>query len=124
MRAGLPRAFFWLFARFDGRIGREIFWLANILLVCLLGILLRPSMEITPETVHIDGTPTTIVILLLGAVSSLAVAAKRFHDVNLTGLAAASLLVPVISILAMIVIGLMPGTNGPNRFGAARDVPP
>ena len=114
----------WLFARFDGRIGRQVYWLAQAFLIAVAALFVRPVVD--PETgavsLHIGNIG--LLVLLSAMVSSLAVGAKRLHDFNVSALFAIAYLVPALSILATLVIGLVPGTRGANRFGAAPDMPP
>jgi uncharacterized membrane protein YhaH (DUF805 family) len=50
---------------------------------------------------------------------SLAVFAKRWHDRDKSGWWSLILLVPFIgSIWALVECGCLPGTEGPNRYGA------
>ncbi|HEX2282962.1 MAG TPA: DUF805 domain-containing protein [Thermomicrobiales bacterium] len=117
-------AMVWLFARFDGRIGREVFWLANIFLVAVLAVLLKPSVD--PDTGEVAFQTGGIGFLLIVAamVSSLAIGAKRLHDMNASGFLAVFLLVPLVSVLATVVLGVVPGTRGPNNYGERADAPP
>ena len=114
----------WVFARFDGRIGREVFWLANILLVAVLAVTLRPSVD--PETgeVAMQTGGLAVMLLIAAMISSLAIGAKRLHDLNASGLFAVLLLVPLVSVAVTIGLGLIPGTAGPNKHGERADVPP
>ena len=114
----------WLFARFDGRIGREVFWLGNIFLVAVLAVVLRPSVD--PETgqVALHSGGLGVMLIIAAMISSLAIGAKRLHDVNASGLLAALLLVPLVSVLVTVALGLVPGTAGPNKYGEWSDAPP
>lgn len=114
----------WLFARFDGRIGREVFWLGNIFLVAVLAILLRPSVDPDSGEVALQSGGLGLLLIVAAMVSSLAIGAKRLHDMNASGLFAIFLLVPLISVLATIALGVIPGTNGPNNYGEQTDAPP
>ncbi|MBZ8133800.1 DUF805 domain-containing protein [Afifella sp. IM 167] len=118
------RRFLWLFFRFDGRIGREVYWLANFGLVALLAFLVHPSIDPQTSEVTLQGGSLGGLALLVGIVSSIAIGAKRLHDFNAPGAFAAVLLVPILSIFATIAFGLVRGTPGQNRFGEAADMPP
>ena len=123
-RPGLAKAFVWLFARFDGRIGREVYWLSNILLVAVLALFVRPVVDPQTSQVSVDLGDFGAVALLFAVVSSLAVGAKRLHDFGASGLFAGLLVVPLLSLIVTVVIGIVPGTRGPNRYGEASDRPP
>jgi len=67
--------------------------------------------------------PLAWIVWLLAAVAiaymSLAVFAKRWHDRNKSGWWSLIILVPFIgSIWALVECGCLPGTEGPNRYGA------
>jgi uncharacterized membrane protein YhaH (DUF805 family) len=114
----------WLFARFDGRIGREVFWLGNIFLVAVLAVVLRPSVD--PETgeVALQSGGLGVMLIIVAMISSLAIGAKRLHDANVSGLFTVLLLVPLVSILVTVALGVVPGTRGPNKYGERPDAPP
>lgn len=120
----LARAFLWLFARFDGRIGREVYWLANFALVALLAFFIRPVVDAETNQVTFEVGNLGALALLLALVSSIAIGVKRLHDIGASGFFAVFLVVPVLSILATLAIGVLPGQKGPNRYGEAPDRPP
>jgi uncharacterized membrane protein YhaH (DUF805 family) len=123
-RFSLAAAMVWVFARFDGRIGREVFWLGNIFLISMLAVLVRPTLD--PETgeVALQSGGIGVVFMIAAMVSTLAIGAKRFHDLNVSGLFTVLLLIPVVSILVTIGLGVIPGHSGPNAYGERTDVPP
>jgi uncharacterized membrane protein YhaH (DUF805 family) len=123
-RPGLAKTFLWVFARFDGRIGRQVYWLSNILLVAVLALFVRPVVDPQTNQVSVELGAVGAVALLFAVVSSLAVGAKRLHDFGASGLFAGLLVVPLLSLIVTVVIGVVPGTPGPNRYGEAADRPP
>jgi uncharacterized membrane protein YhaH (DUF805 family) len=95
-----------------GRIARRTFWLHGVLVLLLVMIVVDGLIDIA----GLNGESTTKLVNLAFAWPCIAVSAKRLHDfnfsawwllVNLTG----------IGTLVMLVVGCMPGTHGPNRFG-------
>jgi uncharacterized membrane protein YhaH (DUF805 family) len=62
--------------------------------------------------------------MIAAMISTLAIGAKRLHDMNISGLFTVLLLVPVLSILVTIGLGVIPGNAGPNNYGEHTDVPP
>ena len=66
--------------------------------------------------------PVIGIIAALGLfVLGLGATARRFHDINMTGWAAAILVVPVVGFLAVIYLCWKIGDAGANPFGAAPD---
>ena len=123
-RKSLARLFLWLFARFDGRIGREVYWLSNLALVALLALFIQPFVDPETNQVSFEIGNLGALALLVAVVSSLAIGVKRLHDIGASGFFAIFLVVPVLSILATLAIGILPGQKGPNRYGEAADRPP
>lgn len=119
-------AYQWLFFGFRGRISRQAYWLAYFFINVVLGLFLKPS--INPETMEISlAAPAFGALFLLPAlVGNIAIGVKRLHDFNLPGWLVALMFVPFIPtmVLSVLVIGLLPGTAGPNRFGQAPDIRP
>lgn len=46
---------------------------------------------------------------------------KRLHDIGAQGIFAVSLFIPALNLIAFLVLCLLPGTSGPNRYGAHSD---
>jgi uncharacterized membrane protein YhaH (DUF805 family) len=111
-----------------GRTGRLFYWLLGFIPLSLLGvgfgILLR--------------APDAIRYFLIGSIlvlwPQMVILVRRLHDVNLTGwwvtlfwvlpVALVLLHVPlppgtgtIVPWLAAIILGIVPGTRGPNRYG-------
>ncbi len=115
--AGLA-SFVWLLFRLDGRIGREAYWLGILLvwaITAILGDFLARGLE--GEAALNAMLPA----LLFGMWSELALMVKRCHDRDLSGWYAAIGLVPFVGLAWSVLIGLLPGKDGPNRFGRIRD---
>ena len=117
------RAYLWLFFGFRGRISRQVYWLAFLLIVAVLGFALQPAIDPQSGALSLHGGGLAIVGLLAGIVANLAIGVKRLHDFNAPGPFAITLFIPVLSVIATLVIGLVPGSRHPNRFGDAPDVP-
>ena len=63
--------------------------------------------------------------VLLGTLySNIAVSVKRLHDVGYSGFLALALLVPFVNLAFTLWAGILPGTAGPNRYGATPNAPP
>ena len=97
---------------FKGRINRRAFWLRFSL----------PYLVILYSTVAVDvlfgeGFVFTYYIVFLGLWPFFAVLVKRLHDIDRSDLWALVLFIPGIGGIFHLVIGCLPGTRGPNRFG-------
>ncbi|MBN1911204.1 MAG: DUF805 domain-containing protein [Pirellulales bacterium] len=115
----------WLLFSFDDRIPRTWFWLGFLVAEALAGIALAALALVSLliwETVAVP-KPLLVTWLLVSAGPltwiALAVSAKRYHDRDKPGWWSLVGLVPVVGwIWALIETGCLPGTPGPNRFGA------
>lgn len=126
------KMFFQRYVDFKGRSRRSEYWwvvLFNFIVVVVLGglaVALGGNFE-TGEMSPIAG----ILFGLLGLyglgilLPSIALYVRRLHDINQTGwiylgLIVASMIpfIGLIASIAMIVIACLPGTQGPNKYGA------
>lgn len=98
---------------FEGRIGRQTFWLRFFLPVFV-------AMLIVVVIDGLLGIGGILVVVAELAIlwPSLAVYAKRWHDRDKSGWWTLILLVPVIGGIWMLVeCGFLKGSDGANRFG-------
>ena len=107
-RTSLPQ----LYLGVKGRIPRRTFWLHGVLSLFLMMVFVNALLDIA----RVDDDVAGKLVNLVFAWPCIAVSAKRLHDFNFSGW---WLLVNLtgIGLLVMLVVGLMPGTRGPNRFG-------
>ncbi len=116
------------YATFSGRASRSEFWwfmLFNWLVLAVLTGLLGIGYSLFENQllVLIFGAP--VVLFFLGTlIPSLAVNVRRFHDRNISGWVWLGMVVlsniPYVGFLlsiAMLVIEILKGTEGPNRYG-------
>ncbi len=112
----------------QGRIGRAEFWLGFVVHAYVLHLLgLEAWVEAAVRGGLIDtGTRGLILTLLFAAdmwLLSVHVT-KRWHDRDLSGRLAFLFAVPVFgvffAVFAFVVLGFLPGTPGPNRYGPPR----
>lgn len=131
-----------LFTSFDGRIGRQKFWIGTLILILMMVVFIAvPIILSVPSSVAMIFIG---VAALLGFLGSLAITVKRLHDRDKSGwwyvvffvvpniltqigekfatgslTLALALYVPAIgiSIWAFVEVGLLKGSDGPNRFG-------
>ncbi len=120
---GLMTAYQWLFFGFRGRISRQAYWLAFFFIVVILGLALQPTIDPETGTLSLRGSGLAVAVMLIALVANIAIGVKRLHDFNAPGLFAVTLFVPGLSVIATLVIGLLPGNPRPNRFGDAPDIP-
>lgn len=120
------------YARFDGRASRSEYWwwaLADALVVLILyaiglaGALVGSSRDSEGSFTPGPGVAVGVVLLvawwLATVIPGLALAARRLHDVDLSGLLLLLLLLPSLGGFAIFVMTLLP----PNPRGARFDRP-
>ena len=112
-----------------GRTGRLFYWLFGFIPLALIGVCFGIFL---PRT-H-DATRYVLIGAILAFWPQVAILARRLHDLNLTGwwvtlfwaLPAALVLLDIplppgtgstVQWLAAVILGLIPGTPGPNRYG-------
>jgi len=99
---------------FDGRIGRQDFWLRYVL--PYLGMLFVTVLFTSIN--ENAGSTLSLIFSLIAIWPSLAVIAKRWHDRNKSGWWILINIIPIVgSIWALVENGFLRGTVGPNHFG-------
>jgi uncharacterized membrane protein YhaH (DUF805 family) len=99
---------------FGGRIGRQAYWFAVVL---LFAAGLVASILDWVVLGRANGV-ASMVVGLVSFVASIAVAVKRWHDRDKSGWWVLIVFVPLIGwIWAIAENGFLRGTPGPNRFG-------
>ena len=106
---------------FQGRIRRLHYWLAAISVGVVVGVIGSVLMSLSGMA---QGTPNPIIMALLAVIYlvdlyvGLALGAKRCHDRDKSAWFLAIGLIPLIgAIWLFIELGILDGTQGPNRFG-------
>lgn len=100
------------YATFSGRAPRSEYWWW-FLFVLLVSLVLAFVDVILFGDLQVLGTLFGLAVLLPG----LAVSVRRLHDIDKSGWWVLIAFVPVIGVIALLVFFVMPGTDGPNRFG-------
>ncbi|WP_421854395.1 DUF805 domain-containing protein [Oricola sp.] len=107
----------WVLFGFRGRIGRKSYLLAALFMILVQAVVLT-------QIIATEGTSTSalwglamLVVLLLSAWASLAMAVKRLHDIGLPGPLAICLLIPAISLFAFLFLAVMPPSKETNQHG-------
>lgn len=122
-----------LFTNFDGRIGRQQWWIGSIiifviqlLLAFVLGSVFGAQQTIQTEpggfSASFDLGPTGSIVYFIVMLpilwASLALYAKRWHDRGKSGWWTLIAFVPIIGLIWIIIeLGMLRGTQGPNRYG-------
>lgn len=102
-----------LYFSFNGRIGRQTYWMKGMVVLGILGALAF-GLDMLVEA---DGVIFSI-IYLLAIWPSLALQAKRWHDLNRSAWWILMSLVPLVNIWAAIELGFIKGTEGENEYGS------
>ncbi len=122
-----------VFTSFDGRIGRQTWWLGLIALMVVQWIVLFVFSLIVggsmmggfdpnnPETMGMAMGAISIpfiIIVLIFLWPALALYTKRWHDRGKSGWWSLIMLIPLIGALwALVECGFLRGTEGPNQYG-------
>jgi uncharacterized membrane protein YhaH (DUF805 family) len=119
---GFPDQLVWLFFKLDGRISRAAYLLAFLLQVMIQGFLLVRFMAAAPESTESGIWALSFwVAAILSIWCGFALGVKRVHDFGKPGLLALALFVPVLQLIGPIVLSILPGDPGPNRYGPRSD---
>jgi uncharacterized membrane protein YhaH (DUF805 family) len=104
---------------FSGRIPRSAFWISGCILFPL-GVLLQVGLFSS----KLDGVARTTIWAVCAVWSviatwiSLAIYAKRWHDLSKSGWMSLILLIPVVGVVWQVGnTGFVRGTIGPNKYG-------
>jgi uncharacterized membrane protein YhaH (DUF805 family) len=107
----------YLYTSFDGRIGRQSFWIGTLILAAVHWV--GGGLMSTIFGHGIFGGLLRVVLSLVLLYPSLAVAAKRWHDRDKSGWWSLVALIPVVGwIWYLVECGILVGTAGQNRYGA------
>ena len=121
--AGL-KGLLWVLFGLYGRVNRQVYWLALLAPQALMTALLFQVVG-GEEAAMYQGASTLLPVLVLPALwSNIAVAVKRLHDIGMLGFWSLVVLVPFVNIAFTLWLGIVPGTLGPNAYGARANAPP
>jgi len=103
---------------FDGRIGRQSYWLRALL---LWGINI---LAIVAFALAGDGGAAALPLVILGGViyfgaflASLATTVKRLHDRGRSGWFMLIALIPLVGLWLLVEVGFLAGNPAPNEYG-------
>ena len=114
----------WLLFGLSGRISRGVYWLGYALLACVQSAIFFQLYGGEQASYYHLAAAIGPAILLVTLYSQLAISVKRLHDAGYSGFLALALLIPFVNLFFSIWVGILPGTAGLNKFGAAPNTPP
>ena len=126
----------WLFFRLSGRISRAAYVLAVLLLIVVQGFLAYRFV------IEANSSAEEFWVLLAANIAAgrfwavalglsiviwawvhVALGVKRLHDMGKPGILALTLFIPVISFIPFVILCVLPGDPGPNRYGPRTNDP-
>ena len=113
----MGKYFSWFFLSLRGRTGRRPYWLFFVLPFFLAGI----AIGIAMRTVGLSEKASSVLLLALmvpAIWTYVAVGVKRIHDFGRSGWWVVIGLIPIVSWVALLLLGVIPGSRGANTFGA------
>ena len=122
----------WLLFSLKGRISRRVYWQGVIGVLCLNTALYFQALRIVHDyqvlqlmEQEVDGwRPLVMMVAAIATLSiHIAVSVKRLHDFGYSGFLAIAVAIPLLNIIFAIWAGLVPGSGGPNAYGATTDEP-
>ncbi len=106
----------------SGRLGRARYIAYSFGIMLVAGLLLAIVGAIGAALSNDVGTIVTIglggMVYLFMIVMSFLLAIQRIHDFDSSGWLSLLMLVPIVNAIFSILLWIIPGTNGANRFGA------
>lgn len=116
------KQFFWLFFSLRGRISPAVYFLAGLLVFIAQAFPLYRFTLVPPESESAQGWALVLLVTLLVSVwANLALTAKRLHDFGKP--AAWALVTIVVGFIVFIILALVKGDPGPNRYGSRPNAP-
>ena len=113
------KEFFSKYATFSGRTSRKTYWLTILGLIILgflvgfvcglLGGVLRIDLEVLSKNL-------SLIISLVLLIPSIALDARRLHDINKSGWWQLICLVPVFGSIILLVFLCLPSVNEENKY--------
>ncbi|WP_246666161.1 DUF805 domain-containing protein [Aquamicrobium sp. LC103] len=114
----------WLFFGFSGRVSRAAYFLAGLFLAIVQVFLLYRFSMVPEESAASQFWALAFWVAVIVSIwSNVALGVKRLHDFGKPGILAVALFIPVVSIIAYVVLCLLPGDRGPNIYGVHTNAP-
>ncbi|MDT3501577.1 DUF805 domain-containing protein [Stenotrophomonas maltophilia] len=108
------------YTQFSGRASRSEFWWFQLFIVIVsipLYVLSFIAGHTGSSTLTLVGTGLSVILWLAVIVPVIAVTVRRLHDIDRSGWWYLLMLVPFVGLIVLVLM-LLPGTPGNNRFGA------
>lgn len=108
------------FMSFQGRIGRGMWWLSNLIQLLLVGAAIVYVAAAGADVEAGAGWqgPVYVMLMLLTGWIGLCANIKRYHDRGKSGFWVLICFVPLVGAVWMLIeLGFLPGTEGGNAFG-------
>ncbi len=114
----------WFFFRIKGRVSRQTFFLGGLLLAVFQAFPLYRFSLVPQDSSQAQAWASVFFLVGIATLwSNVALGVKRLHDIDKPGLAAISLFVPIVQLIAFLVLCFFPGTRGPNTYGERTNAP-
>lgn len=100
------------FFDFNGRANRKLFWLFTLNLL-IINLILNYLLNRFDYVGIIIGLVFSVIMFF----PILGLDVRRLHDINLSGWWVLLCFIPVLGLVAIVVYGCIPGTEGENKYG-------
>lgn len=101
---------------FEGRSNRSEYWL--FILFCIIFGMACAMIDAYTGNINESGRGAlTSIFYLFTFVPSLSVMVRRLHDIDRSGWWWFIIFIPIGGAIVLLAFLLLPGTQGPNRFG-------
>ncbi|MGE0109349.1 MAG: DUF805 domain-containing protein [Bdellovibrionales bacterium] len=101
------------YACFEGRASRREFWTLSLITAAITF-----AINILSSVLHAPALLLLSLLVILGTfIPLLAVSIRRLHDTDRSGWWLLTNMIPFIGGIILLIFYLLPGTEGPNRFG-------
>lgn len=107
------KSFISRYTDFKGRSARSEFWWV-VLALFIINILIGIVTALIGETL---GGILSLVFTLGIIIPYIALAVRRFHDLDKSGWWFLTLLIPLVNFIVVLVFFTRKGTDGPNQYG-------
>ncbi|GJJ80080.1 DUF805 domain-containing protein [Pasteurella canis] len=104
------------YATFSGRARRKEFWMYSLIHFLIISVLVFIDINLGTFDIEKKTGLISSIYVLATFLPTLAVSARRLHDINYSGWWVLLNIIPIGSLVVLIFCGFK-GTSGSNRFG-------